>query len=177
MTYPSSSVCLYSLFSPVCPAFCMKSVTCLSWRLQGLYLPNGFGVSESPRQPRDTSAVPHPPAQTFISCHWRALFQGRDFEQPWFTVSIAPIQRPLYKLSFVPLTRLPAVWISSLTDSLTYAAPLNIYANVVRPPWKPQAVLLKRPPCTYKVKLGMSFSWEGGKDLKFKIWNLEMWNI
>ncbi len=101
---------------------------------------------------------------------------GQSLEQPWFTVLIAPNQGLFYKLSFVPLTRLPAVWICSLTDSLTYAAWLNIYANVVRPLWKPQAVLLKRPPCTYKVKLGMSFSREGRKYLNFKvyIWKCEI---
>lgn len=149
----------------------------LSVRLLGLYLPNGFGVPESPRQPRDTSAVPHPPAQTFISCHWRASFQGRDLNSPDSLYWSLRTKGCSINSFFVPLTRLPAVWISSLTDSLTYAARLNIYANVVRPPWKPQAVLLKRPPCTYKVKLGMSFSWEGRKYLKFKVWNLEMWNI
>lgn len=80
---PSFHLSVSARFSHVCPA-CSPEI-CHMFVLQrslGLCLPNGFGVTKSPRQPRDTSAVPHPPAQTLISCHWHDLFQGRDLNSP-----------------------------------------------------------------------------------------------
>lgn len=170
---PNLPLSVSAHFPPVCPAFRMKSVC----EVAGFVSSQRFWCSWVTKATQGHVCCPSSSSTDLYFLSLARFISGQRLEQPWFTVLIAQNQRLFYKLFFVPLTRLPAVWISSLTDSLTYAARLNIYANVVRPPWKPQAVLLKRPPCTYKVKLGMSFSWEGRKYLKFKVWNLEMWNI
>lgn len=171
ITFQSSSICLCSLLS---------RMSCFSaWNLPHVCLVEvtGFVSFQWFRCYWVTKAIQGrvcSPSSSSTDPYFLSLAQsisGQRFEQPWLSILIVQHQRPFYKLSFVPQTRLPASWIPCLTDSLTYAAPLNIYANVVRP-LKTAGCPAKTSSYTYKVKMGMSFSWEGRKYLKFKMWNL-----
>lgn len=90
----------------------------------------------------------HPTTETSISRHWDgdSLFQRRELNSPhslyWSIRCQTSIeqQRPL---SFFCPTDQAVSNLKRFFDRLSCTPQPHIYANAVRPPWKPQAVLLK----------------------------------